>query len=277
MTRHLEWAREHGAQFWRAGLEHLCICAVIFMLACLLDYTVAHLSSGHGDAERMLSTLNRGIGFILVIVFSKSGALAIGLAQVYMEPGTHEALPLMSQQLAQALLAVTPLLCRLVSFKLLEIDPNLIRLSIGKFSSLVFFYSLFQSLLLSITNNIVGGPLSYGDYFRNDLTINLIGIGLAVIQLRFLISALRIAPLRSIIEVITQPLKIGHRLFRRDNQFRAGVTFDGLGNDQIVFPKLGQALVQRGRRTQIDQADDLADRQGLALEPAQSDCLQKGQ
>ena len=277
MKRYLEWARQQESQFWRSGLEHFCICTVIFMLACVLEYSVAHLSAQHGDAELVLGALNRGISFILVIVFSKSGAIAIGLAQVYMAQGTHEALPLMSQQLAQALLAVTPLLCRLASFKLLEIDPNLIRLSIGKFSSLVFFYSLFQSLLLSVKNNIVGGQLSYSDYFRNDLISNLLGIGLAVIQLRFLIFILQITPIKSIIEVIAKPLKISHRFFRRDNQFRAGVTFDGLGNDQVVFAKLGQALVQSGRRTQLAQADDLADRQGLALEPAQGDRLQKGQ
>ncbi|MBV5293752.1 MAG: hypothetical protein JZU58_15520 [Curvibacter lanceolatus] len=277
MKRYLEWAREQGPQFWRFGLEHFCICSVIFMLACVLEHSAALLSVQHSDAELVLSTLNRGISFILVVIFSKSGAIAIGVAQGYMAQGVHEALPLMSQQWAQILLAVTPLVCRMASFKLLEIDPNLIRLSIGKFSSLAFCYSLFQSLLFSAINKIIEGPLSYTDYFRQDLISNLLGIGLAVIQLRFLIFILRITSKKSIIEVITKPLKISHRFFGRNNQFRAGVAFDGLGNDQVVFPKLGQALVQSGRRTQFAQADDLADRQGLALEPAQGDCLQKRQ
>lgn len=277
MTRYSEWIKGREAPFWRAALEHLCIGAVLFMLACVLDYAVAHLSSEHSDAERVLSTLYRGITFILVIVFSKAGAVAIGLAQVYMTQGMHNTLPLMSQQLAQALLAMTPLLCRFASFKLLEIDPNLIRLSVGKFASLVFVYSLFQSTLFSIKNSIVGGQLPYSVYFRHDLIINLIGIGLTIIQLRLLISLLRIISPRSIIEVITQPLKISHRFFRRNNQLRTGVTFDGLSNDQVVFPKFGKALVQGGRRTQFAQADDLADRQGLALEPTQGNCLQKSQ
>lgn len=277
MTRYFEWVRGREAQFWRSGLEHLGIGAALFMLACVLDYAVVNLSSEHSDAERLLSTLYRGLSFILVIIFSKAGAVAIGLAQVYMAQGTHDALPLMSQQLAQALLAVTPLLCRLASFKLLEIDPSLIRLSIGKFSSLAFVYSLFHSLLFSIKNNIIAGQLPYSVYFRHELIINLIGIALAVIQLRLLISVLRIASQKSIIEIITQPLKISHRLFRRHNQFRTGIAFDGLSNDQVVFPKLGQTLVQSGRRPQFAQADDLADRQGLALEPTQSDCLKKGQ
>jgi len=277
MKHYLERAREQGPQLWRSGLEHFCICSVIFLLACVLEHSAAHLSVRHSDAELVLSTLNRGISFILVVIFSKSGAIAIGLAQVYMAQGTHEALPLMSQQLIQALLAMTPLLCRLASFKLLEIDPNLIRLSVGKFSSLVFFYSLFQSLLFSVKNDIIGGPMSYTDYFRHDLISNLFGIGMAVIQLRLFISMLRITAKKSTIEVIAKPLKISHRFFRRNNQFRAGVAFDGLGNDQVVFPKLGQALVQSSRRTQFAQADDLADRQGLALEPAQGDCLQKSQ
>lgn len=192
MMRYPEWAKKWGPYFPRAGLEHLGVFAVIFVLTSVLTCSIAHLSAWHASAEFFLNALNRGISFILVLVFSKSGALAIGLSQAYMATqGTPEVAPVTSPLLIQALLFVTPLLCRWASFKLVAIDSNLTQLSIAKFVGLAVTYSLAQTLLSGMKSHMITGQLPHNHDLGNDLIINLAGIALAAIQLRILLSILR--------------------------------------------------------------------------------------